>query len=350
MDLYLLDENLQKIDLIDYSQSVIWHTLYCGAGDFDISIPASAELFSKVREGCFFYRKDDPTLMIVEKIELQTNEESVDLLVITGGSAEKIIGRRIVWSQTILNGRVCECTRRILTENLIDPVDPARKIGIVKMGECVVAAETMQKQITGDNLLDATVEILSTYGLGFRLQGEIERLGGTLYFRIIRGTDRSKGNAEGNPVVKFSKDFDNLIASDYVSDYTEYKNVCLVAGEGEGTARRRREVGVVSGLSRREMYYDNNGLSSNEGEIGEDDYNNMLDEAGKEQLAETKVTQTFSGEIDQLGAYKYGEDFFLGDIVTIENEYGISANVRITGVTENKDENGHNVVLSYTNI
>lgn len=350
MDIYIANQTLQLLTIIDYCKSIIWHTKYCGAGDFELYVPASKYLLNVVQEGCFVYRKDNDTTMIVEKVELHTNIETGDYILISGSSAESVIGRRIVWKQTNLSGKVCECTKQLLNENLISPLDNARKIDIIQMGECASITTTMQKQITGDTLLDSVVEILSTYGLGFRLMHAIGRTTGTLYFQILKGTDRSVGNAENNPSVRFSPEFDNVFTSNYAADYTSLKNVTLVAGEGEGTARRTVTIGSTSGLSRRELFTDSRNTSSNDGEISDADYLNMLKEEGTDALSQTQVTQTFAGEIEPNTNYRYGVDYFLGDIVTFENEYGMSAKVRITGVTENLDENGYNFVLTYENV
>jgi len=349
MDVYVADSNLQTVALVDYAKSVIWHTEYCGAGNFELYVPANETALSVLREGHFLYRKDNETTMIIEKIDIQTSFENGNYIIVSGRSAESVIGRRIVWSQTNLSGRVCECVKSLLNTNLIS-AEGSRRISIVKMGECITAEERMTKQITGDNLLEAIIEILSTYGLGFKLSRVIERVGGVLNFQITRGVDRSVGNSEGNPQVKFSPGFDNLLVSTFSSDSTNLRNVVLVAGEGEGTARKTASVGEASGLDRREAYLDNNGISSNDGEISNAEYNNLLIEAGKESLAQTQVVQVFDGEIEPNANYVFGKDYSLGDIVTLENEYHISSNVRIIGVTENMDENGNNLVLSYANV
>lgn len=359
MDIYITDENLEALAVVDYCRSIIWHSKYCGAGDFELYIPASQFLFETIHEGCFAYRKDNDTTMIVEKIQLQTSAENEDFIIVSGRSAESIIGRRIVWKQTNIYNHVCMAVRQLMNENLIEPSDEKRKISLIKIGDCVDSTKMIRKQITGDNLLDAVIEVLSTYNFGFRLKRNIARLASKLLFEITSGTDRSINNTANNPHVRFSSEFDNLLASDYLLDYTDYKNVTLVAGEGEGLARRTWQVHSVgsggwteepSDMDRREIYTDDSSISSNEGEIDDATYEMMLDERGVEALNETKVTETFTGEIVPDSTYKFGEDYFLGDIVTIENRYGISANVRITDVTENLDENGYNTVLTYENV
>lgn len=49
-------------------------------------------------------------------------------------------------------------------------------------------------------------------------------------------------------------------------------------------------------------------------------------------------------------SYQYKKDYKLGDIVKIVNEYGISINVRISEVIENRDDNGYTMEPTFENI
>ncbi len=96
-------------------------------------------------------------------------------------------------------------------------------------------------------MLQSVIGILNPYQLGFELKYETADNAGTLIFTIGSGTDRSWGNKEGNPDIVFTEKNDNLLKSDYALKYTDYKNVCLVAGEGEGDTRKQKETGDSRG-------------------------------------------------------------------------------------------------------
>ena len=72
-----------------------------------------------------------------------------------------------------------------------------------------------------------------------------------------------------------------------------------------------------------------------------------MEAAGEEKLAETEITTEFTGEILPGTNFTYGVDYFLGDIVQIENDYGISKATRITEIIASKDENGENVIPTF---
>ena len=74
----------------------------------------------------------------------------------------------------------------------------------------------------------------------------------------------------------------------------------------------------------------------------------MLTNYGKEQLSLLQKTQNFEGEIEANGIFKLNQDYFLGDIVQIENEKGITATPRIIEIIYSEDANGISVVPTFS--
>ena len=64
---------------------------------------------------------------------------------------------------------------------------------------------------------------------------------------------------------------------------------------------------------------------------------------GEQAVAEYGELISFDGSVIPDITFTYKEDYFLGDIVSVENEYGISANARIVEVVEVMDENGYSM-------
>ena len=71
---------------------------------------------------------------------------------------------------------------------------------------------------------------------------------------------------------------------------------------------------------------------------------------GKEELNNHSNISSIEGEVDVNLMYKYGEDFFNGDIVQIANEYGNSGRARITEIVTSVDENGTSVYPNFKTI
>ena len=204
----------------------------------------------------------------------------------------------------------------------------------------------IRAQYTGNNLLETVQEVCKAYGLGFRAATYDHAIVSPV-IELMEGVDRSESQSRNSPVI-FAAEFENLLSSSYLMDTTKYKNVAVVAGEGEGKARKRATYGNASGLMRREIFVDARDLSTNEGEISAEDYTAQLVARGAEKIAEHPITESFDGEIDTTN-FVLDEDYTTGDIVTVENEYGIRKDVRIASIIECWDENGYTAVPTYEN-
>ena len=59
------------------------------------------------------------------------------------------------------------------------------------------------------------------------------------------------------------------------------------------------------------------------------------------------MQKSFEGEVEASVNYTYKEDYFLGDIIQIENEFGIKAAPRIVEIIECMDENGYSMTPTF---
>lgn len=79
-------------------------------------------------------------------------------------------------------------------------------------------------------------------------------------------------------------------------------------------------------------------------------YMPYLLERGYEKLAEFGYVTSFEGTIEPNTTFRYKIDYDLGDLVTVENEFGISESVRIAEVIEVWDESGYSVQPKFEKI
>lgn len=334
MLLYLLNESFEKIGIIDSYVSIIWTTRYQDVGEFELYLPSNNPNTFKC--GQFLQRDDDKTVMIIESIQFTSDEEAGDFCTLTGKSIEQILSRRIIWDKTQLIGNIEESMYRIVDENAVNTDDERRKIPNMKCAKLKGFSSSGTFVYHGESLLDVITTLCQSYDIGFKVTYN----NGEMIFEIYQGTDRSY-NQTNNPFVIFSPDFDNLLNSTYRRETANYKNVCLVYSETQRTAsgHATQAVGTGFGLNRRETFVD----AGNE-DTGEDYWERLISK-GREVLSETTLTETFEAEIEPT--YKYGEDYFLGDIVQLENEYGVKATARIMEIIENEDESGYTCIPTF---
>lgn len=350
MNIYVLDESFEIVGIIDEYISCIWTTRYFTYGDFELYVSADEELLDLLQINRYLVRENDideagyHNVMIVRNREITTDAENGDHLIVTGYSLKSIINRRIIPNQTVLSGEVVSCIQQLINENVISPDINARKVNnFILVNNAIINTYTMKQQITGKNLGEAITDICTTYGYGY----DVYINNGKFVFYIFEGVDRSY-DQNINPHVVISSQYDNLLSSDYKVNLDEFANVAVVAGEGEGTARKKVTVGDASGLNRYEVWVDSRNTSTNDGEISDEEYEQLLEQEGVEKLSELQPTTSFSGEIDSTINYVFNQDYFLGDIVQVENDYGIRAKTRIIEIIESDSDTGYEVIPTFS--
>lgn len=350
MDLYILNRTFDVVDCIDNYISLIWTVRYAKRGDFELMVKASPEMVVRLQKGFYIVRDEDATgafdsVMIIQNITVQTDVENGDNLIVSGYDLKDFLHRRVIKAQTVFSSVTLKNAIQTLIEaNLTSPSDSDRRINhfYFDSSSSVGASDIMTAQVTGDNLGDYIEELLEKYGYGYTVFVD----NGNIYFTLINGTDRSR-NQQVNQYVIFSEGFDNLLSTNYSEDMREYANAAYVAGEGEGADRRIKEVGEASGVDRYELFVDARDISSNDGEIGDEAYLEMLTSRGEENLAEHAITTMFEGSVNNTVNFVLGVDYFIGDIVQVETDYGISLPARITEIIEADDVNGKSMIPTF---
>lgn len=348
MDIHILDSSFNLVDIIDDYNSMIWTTRYFSQGDFELHVPAIERNIQYLKRNYYLCRQEDVSedeyrnVMIIQNVNIVTDVENGNMLTVTGKCLKSIVGRRIVWKQTNLSGYLESAIRQVLTENIINPEDSTRKIANFTMAPAVGITNTIDLQLTGNNIATWLEESCMKYGIGWDVY--IKR--GRFVFYLYLGADRST-NQRTLPHVVFSPEFDNLLTSDYKDEGEYYKNAALVAGEGEGTAQKFATVGSASGLDRYEEYIEASGMSTNDETITDAQYQKMLKEYGQSTLNLRSFSESFEGSVVPDGNYKLNQDYFLGDIVQVINEYGITASTRVVEIIDSEDESGRTVIPTF---
>lgn len=337
----LENDTFTKIKVIDNATSVIWVKRFNAVGNFELYIRASTELLELFTGDIFITRDESNVGMYVEKVQLNTDSENGDYLVITGRSAECILSWRVVMRVVYSSESTTAeyIIRNSIDKTLISDIIPNNNISWLTLGEDHEWQDYITRQYTGKNVLDIVQDLCVTYNYGF----EFEWNGSGFTINLYKGTDRSYDQTE-NTYIVFSPEFENLGNTEYIQDTMNYANGAIIGGEGEGTERKFAVVlpQGITGFNRRMIYIDARQSSSDD--LTESQYTDMLIAQGKEELEQRKITTSFNGEILNYNNYTYGVDYNLGDKVSIINEYGIRGNATITEITEVEDGTGYRLI------
>ena len=350
MDIYVLDGLNGAVNIVSDYQSVIWNMQYYGLSEFQLTVTGTKENIDLLKPGRYLVRDIDRTataynnVMIIESIKLVYEIESGWLLTVSGKGLKNILNKRIVWDQLISSGTVEDAIRDAITASVISPSNSDREIDDFEMDAALGLLDEEEIQLLGESLGDWVSSVCQTYGYGW----DIYISGGKYRFKLYLGTDRTYNQSSVPPVV-FSPALDNLLEFDYTYDSTKYANAALVGGEGEGINMRTATIGDATGLDRTETFIDGSEVSSNGEIITLETYTAMLESFGKEQLANLNALKAdFQGSIDTNSSYVMNQDYFLGDIVQIDNNAGISATSRIIEIIYCEEANGISVVPTFT--
>ena len=365
------DESRNIVGIIDTAQSIIWHSVYNGVGDFEIYAQATEKHIGLLVAGNYVTRLNDAEIGIIEHIAVSFNVQSGRMITATGRFAKSILDRRHIYNldgntnkATVFSGNVEAAARKLVYDNAIGCLfDSMRNIPILELGALANLPEVIvddngnaaSKQVSYANLLTYTDSLLDEYKQAAMII--LDEDSKQLQYIVYKGADRSTDNTDGNAPIIFSQDFDNLNESEYTYDTAQEKTAALIGGEGEGLGRFYSLVaGAEIGLARRETWVDASAVSKKyKDEQGEEktysdaEYKQMLDTLAKQELAPLVKIETFSGSIDITeGQFILNQDFALGDIVTVQDNFlGKYINARVYETLETQDENGYTVEAVY---
>lgn len=356
MELIILDSSFRGMGSIDVFKSLLWTDRYWFCGDFELVVIPEENLWSKLSVASYFKLKESEHVMIPEFINIHSDIENGNELIIKGRSLESILDRRIVWDMTVLNGNLQTSISNLLENNIINPISTFRSINnfvFIPSTDPNITNLTIDTQFYGENLYKAISDICKSKNIGFKI---ILTPNGDFEFSLYAGVDRSYGQTSV-PTVIFSPNFDNLINGDYLKTSQFLKTVALVAGEkGVGNTRITTTVydssgPSTSGLNRCELFVDASGVSTNVpgGELTRAEYLLLLQGKGYEELAKNIFLEGFDGEVDTT-EYNYGDEYFMGDILQIEDEYGHSTESRVTELIHFQDTSAIKIYPSFTAI
>lgn len=340
MDLTILNDDFEKIGIIDDFTSLIWHRKFYTSGIFKLNMPQTENNLAMIKEKNLIYKPGSDEAGIIDTYYYKKEDDGTETIEAAGYFLTGILARRIIPALTTFNATYRDIMRSLVNQNAI--TTNAKRM-IPHLSLAAVEADTAEKQelqVTGKNLLTYLGKVSQVSEIGFK----IRYLRTYMEFYTYTGTDHSKNQSE-NPRVIFAAEYDNLGSTEYTYNATDKVTSAYVAGEGEGAARTIIEVdNGETGLDRYESFVDSR--SSREDDMTDAQYLEMLRQNGLEVL--TPAVENFAGDATESETTVYKQDYDLGDIVTVLNKkWNKELSVRITEVEEIDDTNGSRIVVYF---
>lgn len=349
MDFYVFNSDYTPLGILSSPTSIDYIEKYNDLGTFEVQVPIDENNIALLQtDNLILFDKQRGIAGVIVAISSTQSEDS-PTITLKGNLCEEYLYRRICWGLFEKTGTPKEIIHSMIDTQIINPENELRKIEDIVIGADTLSdMDSISYQNTGGVVGENIASICSSSSLGFRLK--YQPVNKKSEFQLYEGTDRTINQRTVPPVI-FSVEYENILSSEYAIDTQDMRNVALVAGEGEGTARKTVSIGDTSGKQRKEYFVDARDLQSTNSDgmaISQEEYNSLLTQRGNEKLSELKTSQSFDCTINTQGNIMYGEDYFLGDLVTVRDEMlHIQLDARLTEVEHAFTSTGEELYMTF---
>jgi ReqiPepy6 Gp37-like protein len=349
MDIYVLDALRRRTRIVDKYVSFVWAERWRAWGDFELVMDSTQDAKTLFKTGVQITHPDTHYVGEVETIEDKEDDEGRKILTIKGRTLEKILEDRVAKESTsdlttspkwTITGLPAVVARKIFHDIcVVGVLDPDDVIDAVVEGSFMPddtipePTDTITVEIEPVDVYTALKNISDVWDLGFRLVRQTDSP--ALYFDIYTGTNRTSAQDDVPPVI-FSPELDNLQNMTELSSTATAKNVAYVFSPA-GFLKV-----YATGVDPEVDNFERRVLVVNASDITDENPNVplALQQRGMEELSKNRALLAFDGEINQSSEYKYGRDYFLGDIVEQRNGTGSSNYMRVEEQIFSSDQEG----------
>lgn len=289
-------------------------------------------------------RIDTPFQIQHREIELDENGKATENWLIKAVPLKAWLSDRLILPPTHTanqnkSGNAETVMKHYVDISAVNPTDSKRIIPNLVIAQNQNRGANISRSARFDTLSDELKTIGELTQIGWNISLDIANK--RFVFDIVEGSNRTASQTERPPVV-FSTEFKTLENIEYTESRLDYKNVAVVAGQGEGVNRKVVTLNdELSGFERKEIYIDARDIADtdtddegNETPRPAAEIEKDLIDRGNEKLDEHKQEVFVNGQITNT-IFRYGYDWFNGDTVTLEHkDWGITLDAQITQVVE----------------
>lgn len=353
MEVYVLDDMIRRIEVIDLFESCVWTDRFALHGDIELVVEGNQNYRRILREGVLLACNESDRIMQIVTVERTQDDQDRKMIKVKGVSAEKFyLENRIVLKSTgamgddpgwSFVGQPAAIARQIFAKICIQgSVSVNDKLPFYVDGTTYLK-DTIEEppveinyEVKPGTLYAVLTDICASYDLGFRIVRNQDW--SQLRFNVYSGNDRTTRQT-GKPAVVFSSNMDNLSGINEFESSADYKNCALVIHKSSPliTVFSENVDTTVAGFERRSVLVDGNSVDS---ELTGAALTKALQDLGKQELAKLGRLAAFDGEVSQFGSYKAGVDYLLGDLVEIQSETGANTIMRVTEQIYASDSQG----------
>ena len=341
--IYLLNsENLEVDNIVDNYGSFSMTINYKSVGEFVIEIDNRLDSAKDMYiDRIIQFGASHRFVGIITRTEFSIDEEGNEIKVIKGRTIGDLLSRRVIWMPKThpvkrYEGKSETIIKDVITDNIINPEDPDRKINNFTVRESKELGKDTFREYVYNSIEEVTEDLVSGENFGWEVFLDDDE--NELVFDILIGRDHSLSQEE-NPQVLFSSELGNIESQEYIDDESSHKNYVYIetySSLWSNTPSDWNQMGEegVSGIDRKEGYTKADTYRPELFPPDSPQYGVYPETIGEWYLTDTSPIQNFDAKAIDGQIYTYGEDYDIGDIVSIENkDWGIEVDLRIISVT-----------------
>ena len=328
MELYTLDSQLRREDVVDDFESLIWSERFRAIGDFQLVIVSNAKTRQRFTINRHLALNRSHRVMVVESVESNYDDDGRRMLTVKGRSLEKLLDERVyrvnlsgghrtyLFSNTPGNiarqmfDTVCRPGSAVVAEDAIPFIQPGSILSTGNIPEPSAVIDWEQEPAT---VYAAIRELCIRYELGFRLTRHYDA--SELYFDVYTGSNRTTDQTALTPIV-FGERLGNIQNTREFSSVQNYKNVAYVWSQGgNSTIYAPGANASTSGFDRRVLLVSTDVPEEYTGTAG-----NWRLRVGREELRKHRAANLYDGELTPHSGFVYGVDYNLGDLLDFRDE------------------------------
>lgn len=362
MELVTLDDNFQPAELVERSGSLIWTERYSIAGDFELTTTDVERMLNLLPLESYVSIRESTVPMIVESHKIGKTKQGAPTLLVKGRSFETVLERRaavktntgkvdsprIEWFEQ--RGKPSDAAFQVIRQIIGDVAHPPKisgsQVPILSAKDTIPEIELILPadydistintyEIKPGNLYSVVLELINANHHGLKAVRP-DKDGTKVGIEIYNGANLAT-DPDPSVNVVFNARFDQFEESTYLLSYAGSTNWAYVFSKTDAQEVEKNLVTVEnpepSGLDRRVLLVD---ITNEEGvETPE-----ARKTRGLIELYKNNATALFDGKIAEQVAAGYNRDYFLGDIIRLDGEYGLSENVRVAEFIRSDDSTG----------
>lgn len=361
MELFTLDQNFHKQEIIDGFLSLIWTERYYGNSEIELVTSLDSGNLANLPIGTFVGISESNEVMILESANMEDNKlklKGISLLswlnnrFIRGSNKHEdryfsVSGPpgQILWD-LVYNFTNAESTYLNGTVDIGIPNPERFAIPGLDLRDFDSTGDEVQIGVPYGPLYKALSDIATTYEIGMQITlDEVTDESYFLGFRSYRGLDRTSDQSV-NPVVRFSPDMESFSNIKEVQSISSLKTEAytFAPGNPDGMATTpgiaKLSGDQYTGFDLRAIMVLAEDITTDMVEGDPAKFLEQLNNRSEDALKTNKFVKAVDGEIAQESQLKYGIHYNLGDVIEVQGNSGTVSAARVTEYIRSQDSGG----------